>query len=61
MTTLFKVGEKNLNDIQLRNVTTLRFGDCYGRTICTYRLSSLPKLINEKKKEYYSICYNIHQ
>ncbi|CAF4304359.1 unnamed protein product [Rotaria sp. Silwood2] len=31
MTTLFKVGEKNLNDIQLRNVTTLRFGNCRGR------------------------------
>ena len=61
MATLFKVGEKNLNDIQLRNVTTLRFGDCYGRTIRMYRLSSLLKLINEKKKEYYSICYNIHQ
>ncbi|CAF4428151.1 unnamed protein product, partial [Rotaria magnacalcarata] len=32
MTTLFKMGEKTLNYIQLRNVTTLRFGIYRGRT-----------------------------
>ncbi|CAM4796645.1 unnamed protein product [Rotaria magnacalcarata] len=33
MTTLFKMGEKTLNYIQLCNVTTLRFGIYRGRTV----------------------------
>ncbi|CAF3298976.1 unnamed protein product, partial [Rotaria sp. Silwood2] len=33
MKTLLKVGEKNLDEIQLRNVTTLKFGNYRDRMV----------------------------